>query len=180
MLLCLTATLSWGFSATVIKVSDGDTLLIKQNGGTKTKIRLYGIDSPEITQAYGKASASFTAKTVLNQKVNVKVIETDQYGRLVALITVVNTNINLNEQLVRQGYAWYYPQFCHNTTFCNTLKKLEQAARKQKLGLWQDSAPIPPWEFRKLASNNNIDDNGIKWLQVLKKILIELIDFIFQ
>ena len=148
------------FSAVVVKVSDGDTLQVRESNGTVTKIRLYGVDSPETAQPYGKASASFLDKAAFNRTVNIKTVETDQYGRLVAIVTVKNENISLNAQLVRQGYAWYYPQYCRSGAFCKTLKGLEQQAREQKLGLWREPNPTPPWEFRRNAKNSA--ENGLE------------------
>lgn len=157
------------FSGVVIKVSDGDTIQVRAAGGGVTKIRLYGIDCPETTQSYGKSAARYVEKAALNRSVNVKVIETDQYGRQVAIVTVKNEQTSLNAQLVRQGYAWYYPQYCRSGDFCKNLKSLEHAARKQKLGLWQDPDTTPPWEYRRNAKNNG-NNSEFNWEENISEI----------
>lgn len=158
------------FSAVVIKVSDGDTLHVKETNGVITKIRLYGIDCPETAQPYGKSAAKFTENYALNRKVNVKAIETDQYGRLVAIVTVKSEQTSLNMQLIRQGYAWYYPQFCRSGDFCKTIKNLELEARKQKLGLWREVNPIPPWEYRKNFTKQKDYDADYDWEENVAEI----------
>jgi micrococcal nuclease len=56
----------------VIKVVDGDTITILNNHKQKTKIRLYGIDTPESGQAYGKKAKKFTSSLVAGENVSVK------------------------------------------------------------------------------------------------------------
>lgn len=137
----------WAYKAKVIKIADGDTVTVQKNNGDLVKVRLYGIDCPESDQAYGNAATRFTNKAVLNQTVEVKVINTDLYGRSVAIIKYNNTS--LNAELVRNGYAWYYPQYCKSKNFCQQIERLEQNARSQNIGLWQDGNPVAPWNYRK-------------------------------
>lgn len=175
------AAAAWAFNAKVIKVNDGDTLQVKKSDGSIIKIRLYGIDCPEYEQAYGKAAARFATQTVLHEYVTVQKINTDQYGRLVAIVTPQNAHLSLNELLVQKGYAWYYGQYCKTADFCNSLAKLEKSAIAQQAGLWREQNPVPPWEYRKnskSATNGNDEDYALlkqalhnfgKWLQKLFK-----------
>lgn len=160
--ICIMPDYLWAFNANVIKISDGDTLQVKKTNGEIIKIRLYGIDCPESSQKFGSQATQFTTKTVLNQSVSIKNIETDQYGRMVAIVTPLNSSQSLNELLVQNGYAWYYANFCKSGTFCKQLKQLEKTAQNQQLGLWGAADPIPPWAYRKgvrdYAAANNDDD----------------------
>ena len=52
---------------------------------------------------------------------------------------------NLNHELVRAGFAWWYRKYAPED---ETLKQLEQEARAAKRGLWVDAKPIPPWQWR--------------------------------
>ncbi len=53
----------------------------------------------------------------------------------------------LNEELVRAGYAWVYERYCHIRD-CQHWQKLETVARVSYKGLWSQSNPIHPWEWR--------------------------------
>ncbi|KJS30420.1 MAG: hypothetical protein VR64_16650 [Desulfatitalea sp. BRH_c12] len=129
----------------LVKVSDGDTFTILENRQTH-KIRLYGIDTPERRQNFGNKARQFTAGLVWRQ--NVRVVEhgTDRYGRIIGMVYV--DDVCVNEELVKQGLAWVYPPYC-TLPICDAWTVLEAAARDQKLGLWGQSAPIAPWNFRR-------------------------------
>lgn len=131
-------------TGTVVSVADGDTITILANG-KPLKIRLYGIDAPEKSQAFGQKAQDFTASMVAGRQISVEPRDTDRYGRTVALVFV--DSINLNEQIVKQGYGWAYSQYC-KASFCKDWLKLEENARDAKKGLWAESNPIPPWDFR--------------------------------
>jgi len=54
----------------------------------------------------------------------------------------------VNESLVKAGLAWQYRKYC-KAGFCNDWLKYEDLARSAKLGLWKDTHPVAPWEWRK-------------------------------
>lgn len=128
----------------VVSVADGDTITILNNG-LQLKLRLYGIDAPEKNQPFGQKAHDFTASMVAGRQITVEQKDTDRYGRTVAMVYV--DGINLNEQIVKQGYGWVYRQYCKDS-ICNDWLKLESNARESLKGLWAESNPIPPWEFR--------------------------------
>jgi hypothetical protein len=70
---------------------------------------------------------------------------TDRYGRTVAEVTL-SSGTNLNRELVKQGWCWWFSKYAPNDT---VLSDLEANARKQRLGIWADPQPVAPWEFRK-------------------------------
>ena len=49
--------------------------------------------------------------------------------------------------MVRSGYAWVYQRYC-DKPFCEYWLALENEAKANSLGLWQEPNPIPPWEWR--------------------------------
>ena len=53
----------FAFPVKVVKISDGDTITVL-NGKEQTKVRLYGIDAPELKQPYGKKSKQFLANLI--------------------------------------------------------------------------------------------------------------------
>lgn len=142
LVLILLPSFSWAWSGEVVGIMDGDTITVLNSKTIKdVKIRLYGIDCPEKGQAFGKRAKQFTSKVV-----EVKVMDTDRYGRTVALVAV-NKQI-LNEELLKAGYAWVYYQYCHEM-ICHAWADYQFAAKLDKRGLWHDPNSIPPWEFRR-------------------------------
>jgi len=147
LVLILLPSFSWAWSGEVVGIMDGDTITVLNSKTIKdVKIRLYGIDCPEKGQAFGKRAKQFTSKMVYGKVVEVKVMDTDRYGRTVALVAV-NKQI-LNEELLKAGYAWVYYQYCHEM-ICHAWADYQFAAKLDKRGLWHDPNSIPPWEFRR-------------------------------
>ena len=137
---------SWcsAWQGKVIFVLDGDSIKVLHNG-REEEVRLYGIDSPEKDQAYGQKARDLTRALVAGRKVEVQTKDVDSYGRTVGLVYVDGSN--LNEQIVRNGYAWVYPHFCEES-FCHQWSLFEAEARNQKKGMWNEPGIIPPWQWR--------------------------------
>ena len=70
------------FAGIVQRVLDGDTLAVA-NGEYTIRVRLYGVDAPEKTQAGGAESAAFTERLALNQPAMLVERAIDRYGRVV-------------------------------------------------------------------------------------------------
>lgn len=134
-----------------ISVADGDTLTVLGGEGVATKVRLYGIDTPELKQRYGDKAAAAAADLALYRKVRLTVMDTDHYGRSVALVERED-GLNVNEELVRNGYAWVEPRYCAIPR-CLVWRRYEEEARREGRGLWADTAPEPPWQWRKKHGN---------------------------
>ncbi len=133
------------------KVSDGDTIKVTCNG-RKVKIRLYGVDTPETSQRHGLEATQYTKQVVLGKTVDIRVIDTDRYGRSVAM--VMQGDLNLNEMLVRNGYAWVYGRYCKES-FCDDFKSYEKRARQQHMGLGVDNGPTAPWDYRRASKGGS-------------------------
>jgi endonuclease YncB( thermonuclease family) len=129
----------------VTAVHDGDTLTF---AGEKedVRVRLYGIDAPELSQAHGEAARDYLISIIENKSVSVEVIDIDRYGRSVGVITADNESINL--KMLETGNAWFYESYCKKY-FCGKWKKAATAAKEKKVGLWKDKNPVPPWDFRR-------------------------------
>lgn len=139
--------------ATVSSVSDGDTFRVKNpDGGKNLAIRVWGIDAPENKgrqwekQPYSKESGDL-ARSLMPVGKPVKLVtrHKDRYKRTVAVVYLEDGS-TLQEELLRAGLAWVYPEYCKN---CDDWKKLEGQAKKKKKGLWRDPDAVPPWEWRK-------------------------------
>jgi micrococcal nuclease len=127
----------------VVGVMDGDTIEILENN-RPTKVRLYGIDAPEKAQDYGSRARQFVSDLVFGK--NVRLIEKgkDRYGRVIGIVLLPDGR-SLNEEVVRNGYAWYYRDYAKDPV----LERLEEDARQSGRGLWEMANPTAPWEFRK-------------------------------
>lgn len=132
------------FSGKVVGVSDGDTITVLK-GKAPVIVRLYGIDCPESHQDYGTQAKKATSALAFGKVVFVEAIDRDRYGRTVGVVTLPG-KVNLNQELVKQGMAWWYREYAPKS---KELPKLEDQARKAKIGLWSQPNPTPPWDFRK-------------------------------
>ena len=144
-LFSLLPTHSWAWSGKVVGVADGDTITVLRDK-TQVRIRLYGIDTPERGQAFSKRAKQFTSDMVFGKVVEVHRMDTDRYGRTVALVSVDKQIIN--KELVKAGLAWVYDRYC-SEPICESWRNFQLRARMDKRGLWSDPDPIPPWEFRR-------------------------------
>lgn len=145
LLIWILPAISWGWQGMVIGVGDGDTITVIHNGKA-VKIGLYGIDTPEKSQSFGKTAEQFTSVMLYGKTVEVETKGIDPYDRFVALVNVGGKS--LNEVLIKKGYAWVYGKYCKER-FCEDWLNLEIAARYAKTGLWSEPNPMPPWEFRR-------------------------------
>lgn len=132
------------FIAEVIGISDGDTITVLHDG-QELKLRLASIDCPEKTQPFGARAKQCTASLCFQKQVTIRPLSKDRYKRTIAEINLPDGR-NLNEELVRTGFAWWYRKYAPLNL---GLEKLENQARENRVGLWTDPAPIEPWNFRR-------------------------------
>lgn len=145
LLLCLFSfQLSYArpISGKCVGVSDGDTITLLIDGQTE-KIRLYGIDCPEKNQPFGQRAKQLAGNLVFGKDVTFERVGTDRYGRTIGWVYVEGKS--LNEEMIRAGLAWHYKQYSSDSN----LAVLEREAQQEKMGLWVDPQPVPPWEFRR-------------------------------
>lgn len=135
------------FSGTVVRVSDGDTIVVL-SAGQQHRVRLAGIDAPESHQAFGRRAKAHLSALAFGRTVRVSVLGKDRYGRLLGTV-FVDGRTDLGLEQVRAGYAWHFTEYSDDAT----LQAAEVAARRARLGLWGDASPIPPWEYRRLRRN---------------------------
>ncbi len=129
----------------VISVPDGDTLVVFTTGG-KERVRLYGVDCPELRQRGGRDARDFTESLAMWEKVSLLQMDTDAYGRPVVIVTLPDGRV-LNGEVVARGQAWVYRAYCRDSR-CGDWLAREKTAREQFLGLWGEANPTPPWRWR--------------------------------
>ena len=131
------------FSGKVVSVLDGDTIEVLYNRRAR-RIRLNGIDAPEKGQAFGQKAKQFVSEQAFGKEVTVRTFGLDKYGRTIGEVFLPDGRM-LNEELVREGLAWWYRKYAPGNV---TLEKLETEAREAKRNLWSHKKPVPPWVYR--------------------------------
>ena len=134
-----------GESCSVLRVSDGDTIAVDCNGKT-LKIRFCGMDAPEKSQPMGQDSKQALARLIDGQKVTIKPIETDRYGRTAAEVWV--NHKNLNQQMIKSGMAYVYDRYVDNCPSKDKLFQAQAIAQQNKAGVWSKPGLQKPWEYR--------------------------------
>jgi len=134
----------------VVGVADGDTITILDADKKQYKLRLAYIDAPEKAMPFGQAAKSNLSDLVFEQQVTAHIDDVDRYGRGVARISKAEQDINLAQ--VNAGFAWHYTTYAKKAQSRASFQQYETAqakAQTQRSGLWQDSNPTPPWDWRK-------------------------------
>jgi endonuclease YncB( thermonuclease family) len=129
-------------TGTVVAVIDGDTLTVVDEAKKPHRIRLAGIDAPEAKQPFWLQSARSLARICYRKPAKVEWKE-KQRGLLLGEVTC--DGVAANAEQVRRGMAWVSSR---QTGPGSALYELEAYARLQKVGLWADEKPVPPWEWR--------------------------------
>lgn len=145
LLLCLLASPAFSWPARCVGVSDGDTITVRAAGQPKARIRLYGIDAPEKGQDFGGRAKEHLSGLVYGETVDIEKMDTDRYGRTVAVVRV--GAVNANEEMLKAGMAWVFTKRCRNK-ICAGWKDLETQARDMRAGLWSQPEPVAPWDWR--------------------------------
>ena len=126
----------------VVSVHDGDTLRAIDQGKTERKVRLVGIDAPEIGQAFGTKARDGLTAMVKGRSVEVHADSEDRYGRTLARLVIEGRDIKL--AMVADGLAWHFTRYSDDAA----LAAAERDARAAKRGLWADPAAVAPWAWR--------------------------------
>lgn len=135
--------------ARVLRVHDGDTITVQAADGAKLKVRLIGIDTPELHQTCGKRARERLYTLVQGRTVSLQCAKQDRYQRQLCTVYAGQQDINL--QLLAEGQAWHYAQSRElSPALHGDYAASERAARAAGLGLWQQDEPLPPWQYRAL------------------------------
>ncbi len=134
----------------IVRISDGDTVVLLDEDKTQHRVRLDGIDCPEKKQAYGNKATQFVRDKIGNKNVSVYYNKKDQYGRILGVV-VTEDGENINELLLANGLAWHYKHYNKNPVYAN----LEQEAKDKRLNIWSEKNPVEPYLFRKMQRQKN-------------------------
>lgn len=150
-----------GAVAKVTYAADGDTIDIDLPDGKRpvTRIRLWGVDCPEIahnkdeTDAhFGREAMDFVRENIVGRDVRLVFDPNrrprDKFGRLLAYVYLVDTGEMLNELLIRRGLGYADRRFDH--VYKHRFVQLDKKAIRSKVGLWAQVTPeqMPAWRQR--------------------------------
>lgn len=127
--------------AVLKRVADGDTLEAIWKG-KKIRVRMHGVDAPELNQPFGPESRQCLENLLSSQRFSLQIEYRDPYGRSVATLLDAKGK-DLNAELVERGCAWAFRRYSKKYV------PREKVARDSKAGLWGVANPVPPWEWRK-------------------------------
>lgn len=140
-------------TATITKITDGDTVQAVTPEGTKLKVRLYGIDAPETPKGkipgepFGNDARDYLAILVSNMTVRLEIRDIDRYRRMVAILWLGERNVN--QEMISAGMAEAYREYLkqpYRIPFIHT----EQAAKALGKGIWSQGRNYErPSQFRR-------------------------------
>ncbi|MFH7030996.1 MAG: thermonuclease family protein [Heteroscytonema crispum UTEX LB 1556] len=149
----------------VQRISDGDTLTVKDAKGNKITVRFACMDAPEVPHsnkekqsksASDRNQFSWGAKAQervqqLVQKsgdrVTLNITDSDRYGRKVAEIRLKDGTL-VQQVLLREGLAKVYRPYLNKCPSRDLVEQAEVEAKQQQRGIWGDSKFVNPWEYR--------------------------------
>jgi micrococcal nuclease len=139
-------------SARVIMVHDGDTVSVILRG-REEKVRLIGIDAPELGQKPWGRKAKKHLEEILSRTgwitlLEFDVQERDKYGRLLAYLWTRDKKL-INLEMLKDGFAVLYT-LPPNVKYVEVLRDGQHSARENDLGIWgRDGLRETPQEYRK-------------------------------
>lgn len=128
----------------LVEVIDGATIKVRFGEDDISKVRLTGIDSPELDACYGLEAKDALVEILADKRIRLdKDVEAlDPYDRWLRYVVIENPdqeadNVLVNDWLVRQGYAWRFNS-SPNNRYRDLLVRAEEEARTEVRGMWAD------------------------------------------
>jgi len=140
--LILATSPAFPWSGECVWVINGDSIVVKHDGKPE-RIRLHGIYCPRWGQHFALEAAKFTANMAANKAVQVQEQEEKYHGLTIADVFVDGKSIG--EALMEGGLAWWSEHYAPNDA---NLAEAQEQAMKNKLMIWSDPTPTPPWKFK--------------------------------
>lgn len=131
----------------VVAVLDGDTITVLQDRA-QTRVRIAGIDAPEKRQAFGQRSKQSMSECAFGKSVEVQWVKIDRYGRTIGKVLANGVDCGLRQ--IELGLAWHYKAYAKDQTPDDraAYALAEEKSKMERLGLWSDADPMPPWDYR--------------------------------
>jgi endonuclease YncB( thermonuclease family) len=119
----------------VVEVLDARSLLV-DSGDRKVRVSLYGLGAPEKDEPYGPEAVQALKEMALDQTVSISAHPTSPESQVAAVVTVLETGVNLNENLLKKGLAWVWEAYCEKAVLCGRWERLQGQARSTGQGFW--------------------------------------------
>jgi micrococcal nuclease len=159
----------------VERVSDGDTLVVRDGEGKKVTVRFACVDAPEIAHtnkqkqsrrlgdqlrwaerhrnqfSWGVKAQERVQQLVQlsGDRVTLNITDSDRYGRKVAEVRLQDGSL-VQQILLQEGLAKVYRPYLNKCPSKEIVQQAEAKAQQQKLGIWGDPKFVNPWEYRTL------------------------------
>lgn len=131
----------------VAAVTDGDTFKLKTTNRVLW-IKIAGIDAPDPGQSGAGEARNALISLIQNEHVSIKAVGRDCKGQWLADVFLQGRNIG--SSMVAQGQAWVSGERVSDLG----VYQLQTNAKSKKLGLWGQTNPIPPWQWREQTGVN--------------------------
>lgn len=131
------------YVATCVRVIDGDTLTVADENQNLHRIRIVGMDAPELAQPYGKAAKAALAELILHKEVHVVPAGVDKYDRELAELRYDTSfgQLDVAETMISNGQAF---------SWGGAHYKAQDYAAENRLGVWSDLRyQERPWLYRR-------------------------------
>lgn len=140
-------------SGRIVRVVDGDTVILRQLDGREATVRVHGIDAPVSEQPHGEGATKYLTMLALDKEVTADCPKKDQYGRLVCRI--ISKGADVGQSMLWAGWAWHCKFYQNAQTEADRARyaSAEDFAREGRLGLWADASAVAPWEYRQSVKN---------------------------
>ncbi|WP_341527236.1 thermonuclease family protein [Nostoc sp. UHCC 0302] len=151
----------------VERVSDGDTIVVKDTDGKNFTVRFACLDAPEIAHSNKEkqsrrssdrnqfswgVKAQERVKELVEQggdRVTLNITDSDRYGRKIAEVRLRNGTL-VQQVLLQEGLAKVYRPYLNKCPSRDIVQQAEAQAKQQRLGVWRDAKFVNPWEYRTL------------------------------
>jgi len=139
------------FDGKIEKVVDGDSLVAVDEDGERWRVRLGGIDAPEVGQPFGDVATTRLGALVSGREVRVRILEKRGTRIVVGKVTIGDED-DVVIPLLQEGLAWVYPAQADLVSGGDSERYVgaQDQARANGRGFWRDPESRPPWEFRRL------------------------------
>lgn len=154
------ASYAWTLEGKVAKVADGDTITVLDINQEQHRVRIARIDAPEKGQPFSNASRKKLRELVAGKEVKVEFEKFGRYGRIVWKVWAIpfdclgcGKTLDVGLMQVTTGMAWWYRKNDNEQSAEDQgrYESAEEEAKAQKIGLWQEKNPVPPWEYRRMS-----------------------------
>ena len=139
------------YLATCVRVIDGDTLTVADENQNLHRLRIVGMDAPELAQAYGRAAKAALSELVLHKEVHVVPAGVDKYNRELAQLrqNSVIGQLDVAETMISNGHAF---------SWGGAHYKAQEYAATHRLGVWSDARyQERPWLYRRRMALQRVE-----------------------